>query len=146
VVLFFFRQLSHLWQEKKEKCRKLIPKDTSEGGSWLTIDLTRAGCALVVKICGELDLSTSPVFRDKVEEELAHFESFRHLILDLEETSFIDSSGLGVILGRFKSISQRGGRMIAVNVPPHLEKLFALSGLLKIMTICPTAQDALNTL
>lgn len=112
----------------------------------MTIDLTRAGCILVVKVQGELDLSTSPIFRDKIEAELERDENIRHLVLDLEEASFIDSSGLGAVLGRYKSISQRGGKLAGVNVPPHLEKLFALSGLLKIMTLCPTVQDALNTL
>ena len=112
----------------------------------MTIDLTRAGCILVVKVQGELDLSTSPVFRDKIETELARDENIRHLVLDLKDASFIDSSGLGAVLGRFKSISQRGGKLVGVEVPLHLEKLFALSGLLKIMIICPTVEDALNTL
>ncbi|HHU82751.1 MAG TPA: anti-sigma factor antagonist [Firmicutes bacterium] len=112
----------------------------------MTIDLTRAGCILVVKVQGELDLSTSPVFRDKIETELARDENIRHLVLDLKDVSFIDSSGLGAVLGRFKSISQRGGKLVGVEVPLHLEKLFALSGLLKIMIICPTVEDALNTL
>ena len=112
----------------------------------MTIDLTRCGSILVVKVHGELDLSTSPVFRDKIETELARDENIRHLVLDLEDVSFIDSSGLGAVLGRFKSISQRGGKMAGVTVPPHLKKLFALSGLLKVMMICPTVEDALNTL
>ena len=112
----------------------------------MTIDLTRCGSILVVKVHGELDLSTSPVFRDKIEAELARDENIRHLFLDLEAVPFIDSSGLGAVLGRFKSISQRGGKLAGVKVPPHLEKLFALSGLLKIMIICPTVEDALNTL
>ena len=112
----------------------------------MTIDLTRCGSILVVKVQGELDLSTSPVFRDKIETELARDENIRHLDLDLKDVSFIDSSGLGAVLGRFKSISQRGGKLVGVEVPLHLEKLFALSGLLKIMIICPTVEDALNTL
>ena len=75
----------------------------------MTIDLTRSGSTLVVKVHGELDLSTSPVFRDKIEAELARDENIRHLVLDLEDVSFIDSSGLGAVLGRFKA-SQRGGK------------------------------------
>lgn len=112
----------------------------------MVIDLTRHGYTLVVKVRGELDLSTSPLFRDKIETELARDENIRHLVLDLEDVSFIDSSGLGAVLGRYKSISQRGGKLVGVKVPPHLEKLFALSGLLKIMTLCPTVEDALSIL
>lgn len=112
----------------------------------MKIDFSKEGPVLIARVQGELDLSTSPAFRESIEGELSHFENLRHLILDLKETSFIDSSGLGVILGRFKSISQRGGKLAAVNVPPHLQKVFELSGLLKIMGIYSSTQDALKEL
>ena len=93
-----------------------------------------------------LDLSTSPRFREKVEEELNYDPSIKHLVLDLQDTTFIDSSGLGVILGRFKRISAQGGKLLAVRVPSHLVKVFELSGLLRIMEICPTPEDAQKSL
>lgn len=110
----------------------------------MDLELRRSGSILMAKIRGELDLSTSPAFRDQIEAELQQTKDLQHLILDFTETNFIDSSGLGVILGRYKTISQRGGRLSAVNVPLHLQKLFELSGLLKIMTIYPSLREAQN--
>lgn len=61
-----------------------------------------------------------------MEEELNYDPSIKHLVLDLQDTTFIDSSGLGVILGRFKRISAQGGKLLAVRVPSHLVKVFEL--------------------
>ncbi len=128
-----------------------LPKDSyricgAKGGILLLLSTEKKGNHLLVKIGGELDLSTSPRFREKVEEELNYDPSIKHLVLDLQDTTFIDSSGLGVILGRFKRISAQGGKLLAVRVPSHLVKVFELSGLLRIMEICPTPEDAQKSL
>ncbi|HHT48900.1 MAG TPA: anti-sigma factor antagonist [Firmicutes bacterium] len=108
----------------------------------MNLRLERNGRVLSVQITGELDLSTSPTFRNRIEEELSQNQEIQHLVFDFKETSFIDSSGLGAILGRYKSISHRNGKISAVNVPPHLQRLFELSGLLKVMTIHPSFEEA----
>jgi len=108
----------------------------------VNLEFMRKGSVIVVKIDGELDLSTSPAFREKIEAEMDQVETVKSLILNLEKTTFIDSSGLGAILGRYKRLSQRGGKLYAVNVPPYVYKIFELSGLLKIMSIYPTLEDA----
>lgn len=106
----------------------------------------KIGQTLVVKISGELDLSTSPLFREQIELKLEEDPNLRYLILDLSETSFIDSSGLGAILGRFKKITQKGGKLSFIQVPSNLCKLFELSGLMRIMEIHPSLEAALDNL
>lgn len=124
--------------------RERFRPDGGEGDSFLNIETERIGSNLIVAIDGELDLETSPTFRNTVEEALDHYQTIRHLILDLKKVQFIDSSGLGVILGRFKRLSQEGGRLSAVNVSGQVKRIFELSGLLKIMTIYPDRQQALD--
>lgn len=104
----------------------------------------KLGETLLVKISGELDLSTSPLFRELIETELEKDTNLRYLVLDMNDTSFIDSSGLGVILGRFKKITQKGGKLSFIRVPSHLSKLFELSGLMRIMEIHPSLEAALD--
>jgi len=111
----------------------------------LLIETERIGPNLIVRVDGELDLVTSPLFREKVENKLNQYEIIKHLILDLKKVNFIDSSGLGAILGRFKRLSQQGGRLSAVNVSPQVRRIFELSGLLKIMEIYNDRQQALNS-
>jgi stage II sporulation protein AA (anti-sigma F factor antagonist) len=89
-------------------------------------------------------LETSPLFRSMVEEEMNQDKMIKHLILDLKKVNFIDSSGLGAILGRFKRVSQEGGRLSAINVSPQVKKIFELSGLLKIMNIYSDRKQALE--
>jgi len=111
----------------------------------LFIETERIGPNLIVQIDGELDLETSPLFREKVETKLDQYELIKHLILDLQKVNFIDSSGLGAILGRFKRLSQQGGRVSAVNVSPQVKRIFELSGLLKIIKIYNDRQQALKS-
>lgn len=115
-----------------------------ERGIALNIETEKVGRNLFVMIDGELDLETSPAFRNVVEEFLNRDKSIRHLILDLKKVPFIDSSGLGAILGRFKRLSQEGGRLSAINVSVQVKKIFELSGLLKIMDIYPDRKQALE--
>jgi stage II sporulation protein AA (anti-sigma F factor antagonist) len=110
----------------------------------LNIDTEKVGRNLFVMIDGELDLETSPLFRSLVEEQMDQDKMIQHLILDLKKVKFIDSSGLGAILGRFKRVSQEGGRLSAINVSPQVKKIFELSGLLKIMNIYSDRKQALE--
>lgn len=70
----------------------------------------------------------------------------RHLVLNLEQLSFMDSSGLGVILGRYKQIKQKNGEMIVCAISPAVKRLFELSGLFKIIRLDESEQYALHRL
>ncbi|MGE5582093.1 MAG: anti-sigma F factor antagonist [Bacillota bacterium] len=111
----------------------------------MILEAQKVGSSLIVSLSGELDLETSPAFRELVEEKLNHYESIKHLILDLNKVSFIDSSGLGVILGQYKRLSQRGGRLSAINVSQTIQRILGLSGLLKIIRVYRDRQQALDS-
>jgi stage II sporulation protein AA (anti-sigma F factor antagonist) len=115
-----------------------------ERGIVLKIETEKVGKNLFVMIDGELDLETSPTFRNLVEDCLNQDRAIKHLILDLKKVPFIDSSGLGAILGRFKRLSQEGGRLSAINVSVQVKKIFELSGLLKIMDIYTDRKQVLE--
>lgn len=87
---------------------------------------------LLLKLNGELDMNTSESLRQAIDTEIER-RGIRHVILDLEGVSFIDSSGLGVILGRYKKLLPLGGKIVISNVPPHIYKIMELSGLPKII-------------
>lgn len=71
---------------------------------------------LVVRLSGELDHHTADQVREQVSQAIEE-KQVRHLILNLENLSFMDSSGLGVILGRYKQMKQANGEMIICSVP-----------------------------
>ncbi|AZR72293.1 anti-sigma F factor antagonist [Anoxybacter fermentans] len=97
---------------------------------------------LIVQIKGELDLHTADDLRQGIDQYLQKYPSLKNLILDLKGIEFIDSSGLGVILGRYKTIKQRGGNLAAVAVSPRVRRIFELSGMLKIIRIYENKAEA----
>ncbi len=100
------------------------------------------GCVLVVNIRGELDLNTAPSFRSIVEQQLDANPGVKDILLMMCDVTFIDSSGLGAILGRYKRLRPHGGSVIAVAPSPQARKVLELSGLAGIIPICDTEDEA----
>ncbi|NLW06398.1 MAG: anti-sigma factor antagonist [Clostridia bacterium] len=92
------------------------------------------GKELWARLKGELDMHSADELRRELEASLDHARP-EVLLLDMEGVSFIDSSGLGVILGRYRRLKKQGGRMVICRPKPQVLRLLQLSGLDKIMTI-----------
>jgi stage II sporulation protein AA (anti-sigma F factor antagonist) len=100
---------------------------------------------LIIRLSGELDHHTAEELREKVTDTLER-ESIRHIVFNLEHLTFMDSSGLGVILGRYKQIKNLGGEMIVCSISSTVKRLFEMSGLFKIIRLENNEQFALETL
>jgi stage II sporulation protein AA (anti-sigma F factor antagonist) len=62
-------------------------------------------------------------------------EEVQHVVFDFEKTRFMDSSGIGIIMGRYRKISCFGGRVYAIHVDRQIQRIFKLSGLNKIVEV-----------
>lgn len=111
----------------------------------LRIDLTTREQVLIIRLEGELDHHTAEKLRHQIEEKM-ELHGIRHILLNLEDLSFMDSSGLGVILGRYKQVTQLGGKMIVCAISPSIYRLFELSGMFKILKIVDSQEQALESL
>ncbi|MFW5985990.1 MAG: anti-sigma F factor antagonist [Halanaerobiales bacterium] len=100
---------------------------------------------LIVKISGEMDISTVPDFKEKVKIRTEN-NRIKHLVLDLSKVKFIDSSGLGAILGRYRFLDKKGGKVLLVNPGQQIKKIFDMSGILKIMDVYSSIDEALSEL
>lgn len=126
----------------EEKGREDIRnKDVIEMG--LSLDITSVHNILVVRMVGELDHHTAEKVRGEIDQKLASGQ-YVHLVLNLAELSFMDSSGLGVILGRYKKVSQLGGKMMLCAVHPSIYRLLELSGMFKILSLYKDEQAAIE--
>ncbi|SDC42879.1 anti-sigma F factor antagonist [Shouchella lonarensis] len=96
----------------------------------LNIHLEQKEDVLLVRLQGELDHHFAKELRVKMEEKMFHT---KHVVLNLAELSFMDSSGLGVILGRYKQLQANGGEMVVCAISPAVKRLFEMSGLFKII-------------
>ncbi|WP_028399528.1 anti-sigma F factor antagonist [Ectobacillus panaciterrae] len=100
---------------------------------------------LCIRLEGELDHHTAEDLRTKVTEMLEK-HGVHHIVLNLENLSFMDSSGLGVILGRYKHVKSLGGEMVVCAISPAVKRLFEMSGLFKIIRLEVSEEHALATL
>ena len=111
----------------------------------LAIDLEVKQNVLCIRLSGELDHHTAEELRQKVTNVLEN-QPINHIVLNLANLSFMDSSGLGVILGRYKQIKNAGGEMVVCSISPAVKRLFEMSGLFKIIRLEPNENNALETL
>jgi len=100
---------------------------------------------LIVRVDGEMDLNSADTFRHEIDKKLDELRPI-NLLIDLGGVTFIDSSGLGVILGRYKRVAQRGGRMAITKAQPTVRRILELSGLMRVMGIYRDELGALNDL
>lgn len=97
---------------------------------------------LIVRLAGELDHHEAEKLRETWKDML-YKNSVKHVILNMELVTFMDSSGLGVVLGRYKEITQLGGEMVVCSLSPSVKRLFEMSGLFKIIRFEENEQYAL---
>ena len=92
----------------------------------------RDGDRLIVRIDGELDHFCAQSVRRDLDALLLD-RSIRTLILDFSSLTFMDSSGIGVILGRYRILRDRGGKMAVCHMNPHIARIFHMSGMDRII-------------
>ncbi|TDT50802.1 anti-sigma F factor antagonist [Fonticella tunisiensis] len=88
--------------------------------------------ALVVTMLGELDHHSAERVRIKIDNKIDEL-GVKNLILDFSGVNFMDSSGIGVVIGRFRKVSEWGGKVAIVNLASPVKKVFELGGLFKII-------------
>jgi anti-sigma B factor antagonist len=98
-------------------------------------------CA-VLQVSGEVDAYTAPMLREQIRELTA--KGVVHLIADLSQVDFLDSTGLGVLVGGLKRLREAGGSLTLVIVAPRILRLFQITGLTKVLAIQPSAADAIT--
>lgn len=98
---------------------------------------------VVMRMSGEIDHHTSKGMRDALETELKRSGAV-NIALDLGNVTFMDSSGIGVIIGRYKTVSALGGKIIIYNASDQIQRLLRMSGMQKIAVICATLQEGIN--
>lgn len=87
---------------------------------------------MLVKLSGELDHHYAAGVRRELDMVIEQKHP-RVVELDLSGLSFMDSSGIGVMLGRYKKLKSLGAEMRVVNVPPKVDKIFQMSGLYSVI-------------
>jgi len=97
---------------------------------------------LYVRVVGDLDHHSSQIIRKKVEPIIDEYQIV-NVVFNLENVTFIDSSGIGVILGRYKQVVKHGGQVVVCNLSPHIERLFKMSAIFDIISQVKNEESAM---
>lgn len=89
---------------------------------------------LMVKLPQEVDHHRASYICESADKFLLQ-ENVCHVVFDFEDTRFMDSSGIGIIMGRYKKIACFGGKVYAIHVDRQIQRIFKISGLNKIVDI-----------
>lgn len=87
---------------------------------------------MTVRLDGELDHDRVGSIRMEL-DALISDPQIKHLVLDMSGVSFMDSSAIGLVLGRYKTLARRGGRVSVARTGPRVDRIFELAGLYTII-------------
>ena len=105
-----------------------------------TFDVERRDRTLVLTLHGEIDHHSAVQVRTRM-DELIWEEKPEKTVLDLSAIEFMDSSGLGLIMGRYSLMQRLGGELTLKNPNPRIVKIFALAGLERMVKIEEDKED-----
>lgn len=106
----------------------------------LTLETRDGDGTTIVAVEGEIDVYTASKLRDKITDLVGagHY----HLIIDMEGVEFLDSTGLGVLVGGLKKVRTHNGSLQLICNQDRLLKIFRITGLSKVFTIHESAEAA----
>ena len=96
--------------------------------------------AYVISLAGEVDLYTAPEFKQQLLEVIG--QGGKQVIVDFSDTTFIDSTTLGVLVGGVKRLRTNEGQLSLVCSDRNITKIFEITGLDRVFTIYPTRDEA----
>ena len=109
----------------------------------LTLHYELKNNCLVIYITDDLDHHAVGYLRER-SDRLIDAGDIRNVIFDFKDVTFMDSSGIGLIMGRYKKVMFIGGRAAVTNIGKSVDRIFKMSGVYKIIEKYNTPQDAVE--
>ena len=98
----------------------------------------------VLTVSGELDVYSSPYFRETIQELLDR--GVLRLLMDLNRVEYMDSTALGVLIGTLRRVSERGGHLAVVCDTIRIRRIFEITGLARVFDMHATEEEVLQSL
>jgi anti-sigma B factor antagonist len=106
----------------------------------LSLDDRQEGDRTIVVVGGEIDVYTAPKLREKLIDLVSAGQY--HLVVDMEQVEFLDSTGLGVLVGGLKRVRAHEGSLRLVCTQERILKIFRITGLTKVFPIHSSVDEA----
>ena len=100
------------------------------------------GPVLVAELFGEMDHHASEMMRGNLDSMMERSQT-SCLLMDFGRVTFMDSSGIGIVLGRYRKISSSGGHMAVCCCSPKIQTILNMAGVLSVIYCAETKEEAL---
>lgn len=100
----------------------------------MEFDYKIIGTNLIIKLPTDLDCHNAPIFREEADKVMLQ-RNINSIVFDFKQTRFMDSTGIGAIIGRYKKVHLVGGNAIAIHVNEQVERVLTLSGVHRLIPI-----------
>lgn len=105
----------------------------------MNVEIKQSNSCIEVLVSGEIDAYTAPRLKDVI-SPLANQEQVE-MVINLSGVSFMDSTGLGMLVGLFKTVKSHNGKFTILGLSHRLRRLFDITGLAEIIRISSFAKD-----
>ena len=106
----------------------------------VSFDITHQAGKAVLAVQGEIDVYTAPQVRQQL-IDLAN-EGHKTVVMDMESVDFLDSTGLGVLVGGLKRLRGADGDLVLVSTQPRVVKVLEITGLTKVFKVYASVEEA----
>lgn len=101
----------------------------------------RSETALITLLYGDIDHHTASALRQTIDQSMKEF-GCRNLVMDFSGVGFMDSAGIGVVLGRYKRMMKTGGNLCICGCSPHVERLLEMAGVFSLIPRTESRSEA----
>ena len=116
---------------------------TKERNEFMDLKLMGDKKTILIKVNSELDHHSATEIRKAVDGKIKNTNA-KNVIFDFTRVDFMDSSGIGVIMGRYKMTKILGGKVVIFGARKNISRIIELSGIDKIIDVCKTAEEAIE--
>jgi len=107
------------------------------------LNFEKQGNILIATLSGELDHNSAEEVRVRIDDRI-DMDNIEKVILDFSGVTFMDSSGIGAVLGRYKKLSNKGGALCIAEPNKNVNRIFELAGLYKVIKNYNTVDEAVR--
>jgi anti-sigma B factor antagonist len=118
--------------------------EAADSANLMTLTVTprdAEGSARVLDLDGEVDVYTAPQLRTAIMEEVD--QGTKHLLINLKRVGYMDSTGLGILIGGVKRLRESGGALLLIGPTPRIARIFEITGLNTIFNVYASEEEAL---
>ncbi len=109
----------------------------------MKFEMSKAGTFLIVRIGGELDHHYCDIIRNRIDPELME-PPIRNIVFDLTGLTFMDSSGIGMLMGRLRIVQAIGGSACLICENKNVLRILEMSGVARLFNRCKDIADAVR--